>query len=72
MSGPWDAPRRLARSRELQGYVARRLATLEPPIFAPAPAAAPAAAPAPAPELTPVPFEERVRNLLEGLGRPNP
>jgi uncharacterized protein involved in outer membrane biogenesis len=72
MSGPWDAPRRLARSRELQGYVARRLATLEPPIFAPAPAAAPASAPAPAPELTPVPFEERVRNLLEGLGRPNP
>jgi len=63
LSGPWDAPRRLARSRELQGYVARRLATALP---------AEAQLPAPPPAPAPVPFEERMRGFLEGLARPTP
>ncbi len=70
LSGPWDAPRRLARSRELQGYVSRRL-TAAPPVPAVAPAAPPAAAQEPAPPPAEVPFEERMRGLLDGL-RPTP
>ena len=52
LSGPWDAPRRLARSRELQGFVSRRLAAAEPVMPNPT-AAPPAPAPAPAPTIAP-------------------
>ena len=73
LSGPWEMPRRLARSRELQGYLSRRLAAATPaPVVPaapaapvdtappPAPAPAPTPEPAPAPVVTPAPAPEPV------------
>ena len=67
LSGPWEQPRRLTRSRELQGYLARRIAAAPTPVPTPDPAAAAAPAPGAPP---PLPFEQQIRGLLEGLGRP--
>lgn len=80
LSGPWEQTRRQPRSRELQAYVARRLATrpvgtLVPTVAARPPLPEPAAAPeppppvatpaAPAPPLTP--FDQQIRGFLQGL-----
>lgn len=82
LSGPWEQTRRLPRSRELQAYVARRLAERPlgalVPTVAPRPEPPPAAAVvpepvpvAPAPEPPPAapltPFEQQIRGFLQGL-----
>ena len=80
LSGPWEQTRRQPRSRELQAYVARRLASRpvgvlvptvaprpEAPVQPPEPVAATPEPLPPAPEAPLTPFEQQMRGFLQGL-----